>query len=361
MSPEAIEKAWTVDARSDLYAFGAVGYFLLTGSPVFQGENIVDICMRHVDTPPVAPSLRLGRPVSPDLEAVILRCLAKSRDDRPQSARELDHLLGQAKVSGTWTEEDGAAWWKSVMGVAMATTAQLPTHSEGETATMSAFWPPGWSIDSFGPGKPVAQHAQHRARQRAGQVDPDSPSDPPTIAGASDRAGFIEAPEIGPANSTSKAITPPMATPANSPFSFGPESDPQDHKHQYRRQHDLQHEALPGRPARRRSAQRGGLEHQPHQHTSGNRANQLADDVGQDQTGRQPAGQPKAERDRRIQVSTRGVADGINHGHHQQAPGQGDADVGHLAPRHFVNDDRPGADEDQDERGDRFGDVFSHR
>ena len=139
MSPEAIEKAWTVDARSDLYAFGAVGYFLLTGTPVFEGESIVDICMRHVDTAPVFPSARLGRPVSPDLEAVILCCLAKSPADRPQSARDLDHLLGQAKVAGTWSEEDGATWWQSVMGVAQATTAQFPTHSGGETATMTAF------------------------------------------------------------------------------------------------------------------------------------------------------------------------------------------------------------------------------
>ncbi len=65
--------------------------------------------------------------------------LAKSPADRPQSARDLDHQLSQAKVAGTWTEEDGAAWWLSVMGVAQATTAQLPTRSGGETATMSAF------------------------------------------------------------------------------------------------------------------------------------------------------------------------------------------------------------------------------
>ena len=71
MSPESIEKSWTVDARSDIYALGAVGYFLLTGKPVFEGENIVEICMRHVDTPPIPPSVRLRRPVSADLETLI--------------------------------------------------------------------------------------------------------------------------------------------------------------------------------------------------------------------------------------------------------------------------------------------------
>jgi serine/threonine protein kinase len=129
MSPEAIEQSWTVDARSDLYALGAVGYFLLTGKPVFEGDNIVEICLRHVDTAPVPPSVRLRHPVSEDLESLILRCLAKSPADRPQSAAELLRLLDQAKVSDNWTDQDAVAWWNSVMGVALATTASFPTES----------------------------------------------------------------------------------------------------------------------------------------------------------------------------------------------------------------------------------------
>ena len=136
--PEAIERAWTVDARSDLYALGAVGYFMITGSPVFQGESIVDICMRHVDTPPIAPSVRLRRPISPDLEALLLRCLAKAPADRPQSAKELAHWLNKAVVAGDWSDDDGETWWRGVMGSAMATTAVLPTRQGGETATMGA-------------------------------------------------------------------------------------------------------------------------------------------------------------------------------------------------------------------------------
>jgi hypothetical protein len=140
MSPEAIDKAWTVDARSDIYALGAVGYFLLTGKPVFEGDNIVEICMRHVDTPPVPPSVRLGRPVPPELEAIILRCLAKSPADRPQSALELRRLLQRVKLSDDWTEDDASAWWQSVLGVALATTAAFPTHSSDgrDTTTIGA-------------------------------------------------------------------------------------------------------------------------------------------------------------------------------------------------------------------------------
>ena len=66
-----------VDARSDLYAVGAVGYFLLTGTPVFTGSTVMEICMKHVQAEPQPPSLRLGRPVNASLEKLVLRCLAK--------------------------------------------------------------------------------------------------------------------------------------------------------------------------------------------------------------------------------------------------------------------------------------------
>lgn len=140
MSPEAIEKGWTVDARSDIYALGAVGYYLLTGKPVFEGDNIVEICLRHVDTPPVPPSVRLRQPISPDLENLILRCLAKSPADRPQSAKELRQLLEGAKVLDNWTDDDAAAWWQSVLGIALATTAAFPTQSSQgrDTTTIGA-------------------------------------------------------------------------------------------------------------------------------------------------------------------------------------------------------------------------------
>src|SRR5262249_39495607 len=83
LSPEAIQNAADLDARGDLYAVGAVGYFLLTGTAMFKGQNIVELLMHQVNTLPEPPSVRLGRAVSADLEGVILRCLAKDRDERP--------------------------------------------------------------------------------------------------------------------------------------------------------------------------------------------------------------------------------------------------------------------------------------
>jgi hypothetical protein len=111
LSPEAVTRADQVDARADVYAVGAVGYYLLTGTPVFRGSSVMEICMQHVKAAPEPPSARLGRTVSPDLEALVLRCLAKSPADRPHDAAQLLGELETSAVEGVWTAGDAATWW----------------------------------------------------------------------------------------------------------------------------------------------------------------------------------------------------------------------------------------------------------
>jgi serine/threonine protein kinase len=114
LSPETVNQPNAVDARTDVYAVGAVGYFLLTGTPVFTGKSVVDICMQHVNAAPESPSARRGKPVSIELEALLLRCLAKAPPDRPSNAAELLGELEACAVEGTWTALDAAAWWCAV-------------------------------------------------------------------------------------------------------------------------------------------------------------------------------------------------------------------------------------------------------
>ena len=61
---ENLRTTTTADARADIYAIGAVGYFLLTGTPVFTGATVMEICMKHVREAPELPSVRKGQPVS---------------------------------------------------------------------------------------------------------------------------------------------------------------------------------------------------------------------------------------------------------------------------------------------------------
>jgi serine/threonine-protein kinase len=110
LAPEAFAGGWAIDARCDLYAVGAVGYFLLTGAPVFSGKTVVEICAHHLHTAPEPLSARTANAVPPGLERLILQCLAKSPADRPPDAAALQQQL-QA-FAAPWSATDAAAWWK---------------------------------------------------------------------------------------------------------------------------------------------------------------------------------------------------------------------------------------------------------
>ncbi|MEX0643200.1 MAG: serine/threonine protein kinase [Pirellulales bacterium] len=123
MSPEAIQLPNSVDARSDIYAVGAVGYFLLTGQPVFEADNVIDLCQKHVATPPIPPSEHSRTPIPAELEAALMSCLEKSRAKRPQTARDLAALISRCAEALEWSIEDADAWWgKHERGQAGATS-----------------------------------------------------------------------------------------------------------------------------------------------------------------------------------------------------------------------------------------------
>jgi serine/threonine-protein kinase len=112
MAPEAISTPDRVDARGDLYSLGAVGYALLTGTHVFEGRSVVEICAHHLHSPPLAPRVRAGRELPEDLSHVILRCLEKKPEARYESARALRAALAACADAGRWTEEDAEHWWR---------------------------------------------------------------------------------------------------------------------------------------------------------------------------------------------------------------------------------------------------------
>ncbi len=113
LSPEAIQHPDAIDARTDLYAVGAVGYFLLTGSFVFSGTSAIEVLGKQVSDSPENPSERLGRSLDPYLQGLILQCLAKDPADRLPDAGALLEALSSGYQSpiGTWTQKEAAAWW----------------------------------------------------------------------------------------------------------------------------------------------------------------------------------------------------------------------------------------------------------
>jgi len=128
LAPEALTDPETIDGRSDLYALGAVGYFLLTGEEVFTG-NIVEICGHHLHTDPTPPSERLGRELPFELEALVMECLAKNPDDRPRSAGEIRARLAASLEIPRWRQADAEAWWQT-HGEALRPEAVDATNSD---------------------------------------------------------------------------------------------------------------------------------------------------------------------------------------------------------------------------------------
>jgi serine/threonine-protein kinase len=112
LAPESITAPDSVDGRSDLYALGAVGYFLLAGVPVFEASTVLEMCSKHLLETPVPPSARSGRPVPPDLEQLILACLAKSPADRPASAAVLKAALEVCAKATPHDPEVSTRWWR---------------------------------------------------------------------------------------------------------------------------------------------------------------------------------------------------------------------------------------------------------
>ena len=111
MSPEAIETPDLVDVRSDLYAVGAVGYFLLTGRSVFTANTLSELLQKHLNAVPDAPSQHTANPISEALESALMACLEKNRAKRPQTARDLMALLKRSPAANSWTTDDADAWW----------------------------------------------------------------------------------------------------------------------------------------------------------------------------------------------------------------------------------------------------------
>jgi serine/threonine-protein kinase len=154
LSPEAIVSPGSVDAQTDIYALGALGWFLLVGRPVFDSDSLIAVCSHHLNSIPQRPSARLGRPVPSDLEDVLLQCLAKDRSARPAGARALRDALDACECAGRWTEVRAAAWWTQ-FGAAPAVVAG---HRSGAPQTLAIDLSMRDAVDATIPGKrpPVA-------------------------------------------------------------------------------------------------------------------------------------------------------------------------------------------------------------
>jgi len=130
MAPEMVRFNAPVDQRADIYALGCVAYWLLTRLRVFEAQNRADMLVMHAHQRPVPPSKRVGISVPKELEDLILQCLAKNPDKRPQSARELGDRLRELSLHYSWSRARREEWWREHA----ANTSKDDSHVDSQRA-----------------------------------------------------------------------------------------------------------------------------------------------------------------------------------------------------------------------------------
>jgi serine/threonine-protein kinase len=113
MAPEMITGQRKVDHRADIYALGCVAYFLLTGQQVFQGGTQMQALIDHVSTVPTPPSARIGAAIPRSVDALVLACLEKDPDRRPQTALDVSQRLAACEGARDWSSAQAAVWWQA--------------------------------------------------------------------------------------------------------------------------------------------------------------------------------------------------------------------------------------------------------
>jgi eukaryotic-like serine/threonine-protein kinase len=140
LSPEQARGA-PVDQRSDLYSLGIVLYEMLTGAVPFSGDAPVEIAMKHLNAVPEPPS-KLRPEIPHDLDAIVMRALAKDPDQRYASAEEMDADLARVARGVAVSQKTEEAMTQVLAGAGAATAATMVTRPSTVTAP-PAYRPPG--------------------------------------------------------------------------------------------------------------------------------------------------------------------------------------------------------------------------
>jgi serine/threonine-protein kinase len=112
MAPEIILGDADVDRRADVYALGCVMYYLLTGQLVFEVDTPMKMLMQHVQATPVPPSERTELAIPKEIDELVLACLQKDPNLRPQHAQDLFKIACGCRSCNNWTRDASRLWWE---------------------------------------------------------------------------------------------------------------------------------------------------------------------------------------------------------------------------------------------------------
>ncbi|HYQ42856.1 MAG TPA: serine/threonine-protein kinase [Polyangiaceae bacterium] len=113
LAPESVKGSKFVDGRADLYALGAVGFWLLTGRLLFEEESPMAMVRAHLKDAPPSSSRHSHFAVPPELDALLLECVAKEPSDRPRDAEAVRRRLERVPLVERWDQDRAADWWNT--------------------------------------------------------------------------------------------------------------------------------------------------------------------------------------------------------------------------------------------------------
>jgi len=114
MAPERLRNPADVDARADIYAVGAVAYFLLTGKKLFEALDDLALTTRILNEEPRRVASVAPQAIPTELDILVAACLEKKREDRPQRVADLVEAFEALSSELRWTQREAEEWWAKV-------------------------------------------------------------------------------------------------------------------------------------------------------------------------------------------------------------------------------------------------------
>jgi serine/threonine protein kinase len=113
MAPERLRNPADVDARTDIYAVGAVAFFMLTGRRLFESDDDLELTSKILNEEPPRAAALAPQPIPVELDLIVTSCVAKKRELRPQRVADLVEAFDALALEHRWTQREAQEWWQA--------------------------------------------------------------------------------------------------------------------------------------------------------------------------------------------------------------------------------------------------------